>query len=265
MSFEVASDSGSDGDEDPPGGDGDESGDDDGDDDGNGEDDGYEPYMESEDEEDFLELDDEAVAIVEGNWPGDDDVQCEKDTGLAILPDVSHLKSSMRRQKSKEEEFIDRAVKEGDNSMIQVMRKAMAKREQSSHGRNTHLYERMAGDLLVERELLETGKRARLAEAKEQEIRGMQEKRLLAAQETSKHEVIAKTMAEEHATRRSEEDAAAAKRYSSWLQSHFAAAHAESMEWFIETRSHTDKEAFRNTMNNLNTVSYTHLTLPTKA
>ena len=40
MSFEVASDSGSDGDEDPPGGDGDESGDDDGDSDGNGEDDG---------------------------------------------------------------------------------------------------------------------------------------------------------------------------------------------------------------------------------
>ena len=59
-------------------------------------------------------------------------------------------------------------------------------------------------------------------------------------------------MAEEHATRRSEEDAAAANRYSSWLQSQFAAAHAESMEWFIETRSHTEKEAFRNTMNNLN-------------
>ena len=120
MSFEVASDSGSVGDEDTPGGDGDESGDDDGDDDGNGEDDGYEPHMESEDEEDCLELDDEADATVEGHWPGDDEVQCEKDTGLAILPDVSvpsDRNASMRRQKSKEEEFIDRAVKEGDNSM----------------------------------------------------------------------------------------------------------------------------------------------------
>ena len=136
--------------------------------------------------------------------------------------------------------------------MLRLLTKAVAKRAQSNHGRHTHLYKEIAGNLLVERELLETGKRARLAEAKEQEIRGMQEKRLLAAQETSKHEAIAKTMAEEHAKRRSEEDAAAAKRYSSWLQSHFAAAHAESMEWFIKARSHTEKEAFRNTMNNLN-------------
>ena len=186
MSFEVASDSGSDGDEDPSGGDGDESGDDDGDDDGNGDDHGYEPHMESEGEEDCLELDDEADAIVEGHWPGDDEVQCEKDTGLAILPDVSvpsDRNASMRRQKSKEEEFIDRAVKEGDNSMIRFMRKAMAKRELSSHGRNTQLYDRVAGDLFVERELRETGKRARLAEAKEQDIRDTQEKRLLAAAE----------------------------------------------------------------------------------
>ena len=80
----------------------------------------------------------------------------------------------------------------------------------------------------------------------------MQEKRLLAAQETSKHEAIAKIMAEERAKRRSEEDAAKAKRYGSWLQSQFAAAHAESMELFIKARSHTEKEAFRNTMNNLN-------------
>ena len=67
-------------------------------------------------------------------------MQCEKDTGLAILPDVSvpsDLNASMRRQKSKEEEFLDRAVEEGDNSMIRFMRKAMAKRELSSHGRNT--------------------------------------------------------------------------------------------------------------------------------
>ena len=99
-------------------------------------------HMESEDAEDCLELDDEALAIVEGHCPGDDEVQCEKDTGLAILPDVSvpsDRNASMRRQKSKEEEFIDRAVKEGDNSMIRFMRKAMAKRELSSHGRNTQL------------------------------------------------------------------------------------------------------------------------------
>ena len=107
MSFEDAWDSSIDGDEDRPGGDGDKSGDDDGDDDGNGEDDGYSPLMESEDLKDFLELDDEAVAIVEGHCPGDAEVQCEKDTGLAILPDVSHLKSSMRRQKSKEDDDDD--------------------------------------------------------------------------------------------------------------------------------------------------------------
>ena len=64
--------------------------------------------------------------------------------------------------------------------------------------------------------------------------------------------VIAKTMAEEDAKRRREEDAAKAKRYSSWLQSHFAAAHAESMESFIKAMSHTEQEAFRNKMNNLN-------------
>ena len=48
-------------------------------------------------------------------------MQSEKDTGLAILPDVSapsDLESSMRRQKSKEEEFIDRVVEEGDERMI---------------------------------------------------------------------------------------------------------------------------------------------------
>ena len=179
MPFEDAWDSLIDGDEGRPGGDGDKSGDDDGDDDGNGEDDGYSPLMESEDLKDSLELDDEAVAIVEGHCPGDDEVQCEKDPGLT----TSDLNASMRRQKSKEEEFIDRAVKEGDNSMIRVMRKAMAKRELSSHGRNTQLYDRVAGDLSVERELRETGKRARIAEAKEQDIRETQEKRLLAAAE----------------------------------------------------------------------------------
>ena len=80
----------------------------------------------------------------------------------------------------------------------------------------------------------------------------MQEKRRLAAQETAKHEAITKTMAEEKAKKRSEEDAAAKKRYSSWLQSHFAAAHAESMESFIKAMSHTEQEAFRNKMNILN-------------
>ena len=106
-------------------------------------------------------------------------MQCEKDTGLAILPDVSapsDLNASLRRQKSKEEEFIDRAVKEGDNSMIRFMRKAMAKRELSSHGRNTQLYDRVAGDSFVERELRETAKRARIAEKKEQDIRETQER-----------------------------------------------------------------------------------------
>ena len=80
----------------------------------------------------------------------------------------------------------------------------------------------------------------------------MQEKRLLAAQETSKQEAIAKSMAEQHAKRRSEEDPAAAKRYSSWLQSQFAAAHAESMGLVIKAKSHTATEAIRMRMNELN-------------
>ena len=92
----------------------------------NREDDGYEPHMESEDEEDCLELDDEADAIVEGHWPGDDEVQCEKDTGLAILPDVSapsDLKSAMRRQTSKERKFIHRATEEWDERMLRFYEK----------------------------------------------------------------------------------------------------------------------------------------------
>ena len=80
----------------------------------------------------------------------------------------------------------------------------------------------------------------------------MQEKRLLAAQETSKQEAIAKSMAEEHAKRRSEEDPAAVKRYSSWLQSQFVAAHAESMGLVIKAKSHTVTEAIRMRMNELN-------------
>ena len=243
MSFEDAWDSLIDGDEDRPGGDGDKSGDDDGDDDGNGEDDGYSPLMESEDLKDSLELDDEAVAIVEGHCPGDAEVQSEKATGLAILPDVSHLKSSMRRQKSKEDKVMDRAVEEGGEQGLRLLTKVVVKRARQ--------YKKIASNFLIERELLETRKRPRLVEATEQEIRGMQEKRLLAAQETSKHEAIAKILALERAKRRSEEDAAAAKRYSSWLQSHFAAAHAEKMESFIKAMSHTEKEAFRERMNNL--------------
>ena len=99
--------------------------------------------MESEDEEDCLELDDEAVAIVEGNWPGDDEVQCEKNTGLAILPDVSapsDLKSAMRRQTSKERKFIHRATEEGGERMLRFMIKVVAKRSHSSLGRNTQQY-----------------------------------------------------------------------------------------------------------------------------
>ena len=59
-------------------------------------------------------------------------------------------------------------------------------------------------------------------------------------------------MAEEHAKRRSEEDPAAVKRYSSWLQSQFAAAHAESMGLVIKAKSHTATEAIRMRMNELN-------------
>ena len=245
MSSEDAWDSWNDGDEDRHGGDGDKKGND-GDDDGNGENDGYSPLMETEkteSEDTGVGLSDDTVPSGEWHCSSDDEVQCEKDTGLGTLLDVSDPKSSMRRQKLKEDKLMDQAVEVGGEQGLRLLTKAVVKRARH--------FKKIARDLLIERQL-ELTKRPRLAEAAEQETRGMQEQRLLAAQETSRHEAIAKVMAEERAKRRSEEDAAAAKRYSSWLQSHFAAAHAQSMESFIKAMSHTEQEAFRNKMNNLN-------------